>query len=75
MEVDWWALGVLMHEMVFGLGVLPFDAEEGDNVALFKLIIGSEPEVAKTHARTPERPKHSNTRTQNRAQGRARLKP
>jgi len=52
MEVDWWALGVLMHEMIFGLGVLPFDAEEGDNVQLFRLIISSEPEVG--HGASPE---------------------
>jgi len=47
MEVDWWALGVLLHEMVFGLGCLPFDADEGDTVELFRKIITAEPEIGR----------------------------
>ena len=41
-SVDWWCVGVLVYEMLFG--ATPFQAEE--EMDLYKLIISNDPEVA-----------------------------
>ena len=51
--VDWWALGVLICEMAFGLGKLPFGNSE-DQLAMFQRILKEDP-VIPFDASTPLR--------------------
>jgi len=44
--VDWWALGVLMCEMMFGLGTLPF-GDSDDQMAMFQRILSEEPTLGR----------------------------